>query len=63
MDDASLIRMFTDLSGEADSAGRSVLMFLDVLEDDMAVKTGREPNVGSKPEVQKDSTGTTSKPH
>jgi hypothetical protein len=34
MDDAKLIRLFSDLTGESDGAGRSVLMYLDILGAD-----------------------------
>ena len=34
MDEAKLIRLFSDLTGESDGAGRSVLMYLDMLGDD-----------------------------
>jgi hypothetical protein len=32
MDEASLIRTFTDLTGDTEAAGRAVLMYLDMLE-------------------------------
>ena len=34
MDETSLIRMFVDLTGDTEAAGRSVVMYLDMLERD-----------------------------
>jgi hypothetical protein len=47
MDEAALIRLFVDLTGDSDSAGRSVLMYLDMLEHDYFPNRNPESPSGS----------------
>jgi hypothetical protein len=48
MDEPKLIRLFTDLTGEPEGTARSVVMYLDMLEEDYFPTASQERGQGSE---------------